>query len=216
MRRGRQIKRACAHHLAVGFESEMERKVGKACKVASVANNDLPFPFPCRNGYGGNGLFELKEARVGGSVGIDQAVLAEVHVVGIVAEVAAVGVFGGKILVRANRHTMVGKFPNATAHQLFVCPNEIPIVFEIPGAVAHGMAILAKVDGARVARVLQEIFKPLHSHIHKAFNIEIVAGLDAFFLFAENAMMRHTGFILCMHDARGIAAAEIFDLQAVV
>ena len=125
------------------------------------------------------------------SVGVNQTVHAEVAVIGEVAEVAAVGEAGARILVVPDGYAVVGKFPDTAAEEGIVCPDHIPVCRQIPGAVAHGVAVFTQEQRLDLALILAVFVAPAGSGIHPAFHIggiglmfaPVVPGVGAFVVY---------------------------------
>ena len=123
----------------------------------------------------------LYQAGVGASVRINQTVNTEVAVVGVFAVVAAVEVLGLAVFRLACVNGVVTEFPHKTAAHLVICLDELPVVFQISGAVAHGVGIFAHqkgLVGLGVNIVLQALYRGIHVAV-QVYVAEVVLALAA-------------------------------------
>ena len=70
-----------------------------------------------------------------------KTVTTEVTVVINFAKITAVEVFRTSKFIFTLVKTMIKPFPNKSTHKAVVVVNNIPIIFKVTGAVAHGMTI---------------------------------------------------------------------------
>ena len=94
----------------------------------------------------------LQQAGVGGAVGVHQAVHAEIPVVGELPEVPAVPVDGPVVRGGAAVDGVVAPLPHKAAAEAVVLHNQLLVVLRVPGAVAHGVDVLALDKGQLLVR----------------------------------------------------------------
>ena len=91
-------------------------------------------------------LLDFEQLRCNVTVGSNDAVAAEVIVVGIVAKSAAIIHVGGRLSPFA--HALIHPVPDATAyHALALELDVVPIFLQVSDGVAHGVSIFAKEEG---------------------------------------------------------------------
>ena len=73
---------------------------------------------------------------------INKTVTAEIQVVYVVSEISAVYVFA--VTSRTDVHRVIGHFPYATAKELVVLIDKLPIFFKVTGTVAHCVTVFAE------------------------------------------------------------------------
>ena len=104
-----------------------------------------------------------------GAVGLHQPVTAEVRIVGLVAEVAAVGPELTPILCFLPQR-LVDEVPDASADEAGMRLDDVPVVLQVPDAVSHGVGVLAKNE--RLLRVVLRVLdQPLDGHVHLAVHV---------------------------------------------
>ncbi len=93
---------------------------------------------------GAEHVLELVEAGMRRAVGRDHAVHAEIAVVRVVTEVAAVQVFAPPLRCAAGVDRVVAPFPHIAAHKPGVALDRLEIVLQVARAIAHRMAEFAQ------------------------------------------------------------------------
>ncbi len=81
-------------------------------------------------------MFQLLHARRYAAVRIDEPVNAEVTVVGLIAEVAAVGETV-RTVIFANGNRVVEELPHAAAEETVLTLDHFPVIAQIARTVAH-------------------------------------------------------------------------------
>ena len=112
------------------------------------------------------------QAGAGGSVGINQTVDAEVAVVGPLTAVAAVQVLCLAVLCDAGVDCVITPFPDEAAAHDVVILDELPVVFQVAGAVAHGVCVFAHQEGL-VGVGVQIPLQALHGGVHIAVQVDV-------------------------------------------
>ena len=132
---------ALRYHFSKSFNGVGESKVGQVFKEAFARYRDNTVLVTETQGlvY----CLCLEKTRVNSFVGIDQTVNAEVAIVRVFPEVAAVQVVRIIFLVFSHGNGMVGKLPNASAEEVVVLVNKLLVVLKITGAVTHSVAVFA-------------------------------------------------------------------------
>ncbi len=213
------------HRLAVAFHHPDEIHVREIGEIPEIFDDHKTARgIETLHTEGLDDLLVFHQSRVGATVGIDETVHAEVAVVGGVAEVAAVGVMRvGKGIV-ADGKGVIDELPDATAHEAVLGVNEVPVFLQAPGAVAHGVGVLAEVQrlGEQVA---VEIRAPnfIGRGVHTALHIDVIAlegvpdllvGLALQIL--PDAVGVAAGGVLGVNQALGVTAVEILAHEAMI
>ena len=162
--------------------------------------------------------FQLVHAAARSSVGENKSVDAEVSVVRGVSEIAAVGIFYPSV-GELHRNGMVAELPHAAAEERVMLIESLPVFFEVAGAVAHCVAVLAEEerlgDDGIFGIVLHDL---VDLRVHEALDVGITA--PALFLFCRvvgmEILLNSSRSVLGMDKAGGVAAAEIIAHKAVV
>ena len=97
---------------------------------------------------------DLAQAGLDPAVGCDQPVDAEVAVVELFARVAAVEETGLAVLRLVGADGVVAPLPDEAAHEVVVGVDEVPVILQVAGAVAHSVAVFAQQEGAGLVGVL--------------------------------------------------------------
>ena len=114
----------------------------------------------------------LHKAGTGSSVRENQAIDTEVAVVGPFTAVAAVQILGLAVLSNTGIDSVVTPLPNETAAHNVVVLDELPVIFQIAGAVAHGMGVFAHQE--RLVRVgIQIPLQAFHRGIHITVQVNV-------------------------------------------
>ena len=124
----------------------------------------------------------LQKAGVGAAVGVNQAVHAEVAVVGILTVVAAVPVHILTVGSLALIDGVIAPLPDETAGHAVVGLDELPVVLQIAGAVAHGVGVFAHQVGLVGLRIVHILLQGFQGRVHIAVEVdvgEIVLALAA-------------------------------------
>ena len=120
------------------------------------------------------------------AVGIDQAVNAEITVVGLIVKVATVGVVRVGVYIISDSHRVVNEFPDTAAEKALFRPNQIPVFGKVSRAVAHGVRVFAEKQWFGVSLSCEVVVKTFGSgRIHTAFNVDIVT----FYLAAQGGVL---------------------------
>ena len=140
---------------------------------------------------------------MGAAVGIHKTVHTEVAVVGILAVVTAVPVHGLAVFCLALVDGVITPFPDKAAAHDFVGLNELPVVFQVAGAVAHGVGVLTHqvgLVGIAVYVLLQGFQRRIHIGVQVDVG-EIVLALSAAVLCAF--VVSQTGGIEVLGPGQG-------------
>ena len=114
----------------------------------------------------------LHQTGAGSSVREHQAIDAEVAVMGPFAAVTAVQILSLAILGDTGVDSVVAPLPNEAAAHNVVFLDELPVIFQIAGAVTHGVRILAHQEG--LVRVgIQIALQAFHRGIHITVQINV-------------------------------------------
>ena len=127
--------------------AHLEEVLG-VCEVQVVVEQEHVLPVRVLPGpEGTDHVLIFQQAGVGGAVRVDQAVHAEVPVVGEFPEVPAVPVDGPVVRGGAAVDGVVAPLPHKAAAEAGVLHNPLLVVLRVPGAVAHGVDVLALDEG---------------------------------------------------------------------
>ena len=117
-------------------------------------------------------ILELKQSCVRSAVRIDQAVHTEIAIVNSLAVVTSVGVHSLAIWRFAHIDGVVTPLPHKSSTGGIVAVEELEVVLQISGTVAHGMTVFAQ--NVRLVAVTINIFSHLgYGWIHSAVEIQI-------------------------------------------
>ncbi len=142
---------------------------------------------------------ELPHAGVDRAVREDHAVDAEGAVVGRVAVIAAIGKPGLALLGRATQ-ALIDPVPDKGPAEARIALDDLPVLPEVPGAVAHRVSILAEDEGALLAGCRRHRHEPLEIRVHRADHV-------------------HIGFVVgrfVVHRARGVVGVDPIGERRVV
>ena len=135
-----------------------------------------------------------------GAIWKNQPVNAETAVVGLVAEIAAVGI-PFLTLIRDLPDALVHPVPDETALQTRIGLDDVPVLFEVAGAVAHRMGIFGHDEGAGFAWRPRHLDEPVHTRIHRAHDVYLWRG------FRSLVNPPHCGALI-KHRAPGIVLVD--------
>ena len=197
--RGRDVRLAAQHDARVrrdGFE-EVEvlavhddavaahlvgdaQVLGQVGVVEVVVDGEQALVLVVLDDAGGTlDILELGQAGVGDAVGRDEPVDAEVAVVDGLVVVAAVELDRPAVVAGPGGDRVVAPLPHEAAAHALVGPDDLPVVLEVAGAVAHGVAVLHEDEG--LVRVgVQVVADLLDGRVHAAVQIDagvVVAAL---------------------------------------
>ena len=113
----------------------------------------------------------LPEPRMGTAVGVDQAVEAEVSIVGHIAKIAAVAIGPRLRSLPREGEPLVDPIPDEAALELGIAVEDRPVIGQAPIRVAHGVAVFAKNNRSLHRRRLGKPHQPLMARIHGADQI---------------------------------------------
>ena len=140
---------AVAHQL-IG-DTDVAGQVGV---VEVVADGDKPGLLVVAHHPGGTlDVLELSQPRVRDAIGRDQAVDAEVAVMDGLVVVAAIEVDRPSVRVGPRGNGVVAPLPHETTAHALVGQDDLPVVLEVAGPIAHGVAVLHQDEGLVRARV---------------------------------------------------------------
>jgi len=118
-------------------------------------------------------FFGFMQMGVGFAVGLDQTVAAEVAVVGLIAEVAAIG----PECFAADRvnflYALIDPVPDKAALQRPVFFNDNPVIGQIAAAVAHGVRIFTKNQRAVNIVTFGVRFNLMNPGVHRTDNVSV-------------------------------------------
>ena len=124
-------------------------------------------------------VLELGQSGVRDAVGRDEPVDAEVSVVDGLVVVAAVELDRPAVIAGPGGDRVVAPLPHEAAAHALVGPDDLPVVLEVAGAVAHGVAVLHEDEG--LVRVgVQVVADLLDGRVHAAVQVDagvVVAAL---------------------------------------
>ena len=126
-------------------------------------------------------ILVLHHAGMGAAVGIHKTVHTEVAIVGILAVVTTVPVHRLAVWSLALVDGVVTPLPDEAAAHDLVGLNELPVVFQIAGAVAHGVGVFAHqvgLIGIAVYILLQSLQRGIHVGVQVDVR-EVVLALSA-------------------------------------
>ena len=150
-------------------------------------------------------VLELLQAGVGRAVRPHQAVHAEVAVVGLLTEITAVEIPPGAVRCAAHVHGVVAPLPNEAAAVAVVTLEALEIVLQIPGAVAHGMRILAQHVGLVHPMLVEVAVDLLDRGIHAAVQVQVVVvDLLAGGREGSSLVMGQAGAVILLGPAQGL------------
>ena len=154
---------------------------------------------------------------MGAAIRIDQSVHAEIAVVRHLAEVAAVGVVRVGQGGFAGRHRVVDELPDATAHEVVVRIDQIPVVLKTSGTVAHGVRVFTQEQGLVKHRPVEiGCLNLLRRGVHSAFDVNMrtpqgTADLPVGFSLhvAVQPVGIPAGYVLAVDEIVPVAAVQI-------
>ena len=117
-------------------------------------------------------ILEFKKSCVWSAVRIDQTVHTEVAVVDSLTAVSTVGVHSLAVCRFALVYGVVAPLPHKSSASGFVAVEELEVVLQISGTVAHGMAVFAQ-DVRLVAITIYVLSHLGYGWIHSAVEIQI-------------------------------------------
>ena len=118
-------------------------------------------------------ILVLNQTGMGPAIGIDQTVHAEVAVVRVLAEIAAVEILPAAIGRGAHVDGVIAPFPDKAAAVTLMTVEAVEIVLQVSGAVAHGMAVFAKNIGLIDGLFFEIAVDFRNAGIHAAVRIQI-------------------------------------------
>ena len=147
--------------------------IGQVQIVHVILQNDFAGFLIIGNDTGGPlDIFEFLQSVVGGTVGIDQAVHTEVSIVGVFSVVTAVPVHCLAVGSDALVDGMVTPLPHEAAANLVFPVDDLEVILQVSGAVAHGVAVFA--HNVRLGGVIVQIFLDLSDGgVHSAEQVHI-------------------------------------------
>ena len=157
---------------------------------------------------GADDVLVLLQAGVGRAVGVDQAVHAEVAVVGLFAEVAAVvvDVLAGDGLAHVDG--VVAPLPDEAAAEVVVFVDELLVVLGVSGAVAHRVDVFAQDEGLLVVLILAVLLAQAGIQVHAAVQVDhgdvhvLAAGVDG------ALVVQQAGGVVGLDPAAGLDEAH--------
>ena len=157
---------------------------------------------------GADYVLVLLQAGMGRAVGVDEAVHAEVAVVGLLTEVAAVvvDVLAGDGLAHVDG--VVAPLPDEAAAEVVVLVDELLIVLGVSGAVAHRVDVFAEDQGLLIVLVLAVFPAQRGVQIHAAVQVDHggvhvpAAGVDGAFV------VQKAGGVIGLNPAGGLDEAH--------
>ena len=156
--------------------------VGQADKVHIVVDGQLTsLSIVGLDADGAMDILVFHQAGAGGSVGVNQAVHAEVAVMGPFTAVAAVQILCLAVFSDTGIDCVVTPLPDEAAAHNVVILDELPVIFQIAGAVAHCVCVFTHQEGLIGVRV-QVALQALHGGVHIAIQVdvgEVVLALTA-------------------------------------
>jgi len=163
-RQGRQ--RARLEHLPVLNERPFPAQVREIGKVVAIGHGEAASQrVHYGDAHGFHELLVLVERGVHRAVRVYQAVDAEAAVVGLLAEIPAVGV-PDLALRGLLAQPLVDPVPHETAAQPPVALDGLPVLLQVAAAVPHGMRILAHDHRTIIRGILGVSDQPLDCRIH--------------------------------------------------
>src|SRR5699024_1341029 len=117
-------------------------------------------------------ILVFHQAGAGSSVGIDQTVDTEVAVVRPLTAVAAVQILCLAVLGYTCVNCVVTPLPDEAAAHDVVILDELPVVFQVAGAVTHGVCIFTHQEGL-VGVGVQVALQALHGGVHIAVQVDV-------------------------------------------
>ena len=130
------------------------------------------FPVVLHNTRRAIDILKLQQPGVRAAVGVDQTVHAEVAVMRPLIVVAAVIIDAAAVGHLPFINTVVAPFPQETADQAVMALNELEVILQIAGAVAHAVAVLAH-DIGFVRFVVQIFLNAFERRVHIAEHINV-------------------------------------------
>ena len=130
------------------------------------------FPVVLHNTRRAIDVLELQQPGVRAAVGVDQTVHAEIAVMRPLIVVAAVIIDVAAVGHLPFIDTVVAPFPQETADQAVMALNELEVILQIAGAVAHAVAVLAH-DIGFVRLVVQIFLHAFERRVHIAEHINV-------------------------------------------
>ena len=210
---GSQIQRRRIGDLALEYDNAVlhhvvfhGQKILGVGEVQNVPEEELAF-FEITGGdpQGTDDVFELLQAGGGGAVGVDQAVHAEVSVLGELAEVAAVVVFRLTLVGLAHINGVVAPFPDKAANEVVVLLDELLVVLGVSGAVAHGVDVFAEDEGL-LFFVVQKISAVLRIGVHPADEVQV--GIFPGLVVAGALVVGQPGGVVGFGPVEGVFKAD--------
>ena len=147
-------------------------------------------------------VLELQEPRMRSAVGRDQPVDAEVAVMDGLAMVAPVQMDLPARLVVARQNRVIAPLPHEAPARVLVGENDLPVVLEVPGAVAHGVAVLHQDEG--LVRVGAEVVADLlQGRVHPGVQVDVGVVVAALGVAVVGALVvRDPGGVGLLHPGQ--------------
>ena len=101
-------------------------------------------------------ILEFLQTVVGGAVGLNQAIHAEVLIMGVFTMVAAIVIHGFAVGGIALVDGVVTPFPDEATADTVCFIDDMEVILQVSGTVTHGMAVFAHDEG--LVRVGTQIF----------------------------------------------------------
>ena len=158
------------------------------------------FPVVLHNTRRAIDILKLQQPGVRAAVGVNQTVHAEVAVMRPLIVVAAVIIDVAAVGHLPFINTVVAPLPQETADQAIMALNELEVILQIAGAVAHRMAVLTQHEGFLVRRVPEPLAHVARGHVHAAVHVKHGCVIDM--------AARLAPFLLIVHEARRIKSLD--------
>ena len=170
--------------------------------------NGSHFPVPARKPHRPGHIFQFQKSRMRSPVRIHQPVHTEIPVVKLLAEIAAVGEFIPAIRRFPHIDGVVAPFPYKSARIAVILIHSGEIILQIPGAVAHGVAVLHHHQRLFPLLGTEPVHK-LRRRVHPAVHIQ-TADIVGFSVFYPDGIfiVENPGRIEGFHPSGGLLHAD--------
>ena len=163
-------ERLAADHVAVHQGLRRQANILEGGKPALVGDSQLARLGVISHANRADDLAVLGKARARLLPGEHHAIDAEVAVVGVIAVVAAIHIVGNAVLGHSSQ-TVVAPFPDKLALDAIPAIEDLLILGQASGAVAHGVTVLA-VDARLGEWMLTKVVHLRHAGVHGGDNVD--------------------------------------------
>ena len=163
-------ERLAAHYVAVHQGLRRQADILEGSKPALVRDGQLACLGVISHADRADDLAVLGKARARLLPGEHHAIDAEVAVVGVIAVVATIHIVGNAVLGHSSQ-TVVAPFPDKLALDAIPAIEDLLVLGQASGTVAHGVTVLA-VDARLGERMLAKVVHLRHAGVHRRNDVD--------------------------------------------